>query len=387
VWVPGLKIYPIKLNKGYLRIQGWVTGFTMEQKKCRRANPVRNLMILLMGMFLWEIPPAESGHHQIEREMLGYIETDEFRALQMDRHCQGRNKYRIYLIDNFDLKFDIVPGVRTSHGEMVLKLLKAGRNDIEVTTLNTSLCKGLAQVINEIVEGACVDAVISAVPGSNYTYEQISSLFGDKISVNPDNIKSCRNALISLLQRIAFDGFPSVEWLEGIDANSVKLSNDARKFVFVEALGRFNVPVFLPYGNLDATYRGKVRSVNLLSHYTAARTGEIPYLNHRGSLSFAPSLMSQTEFRELLAQIERDADCRIEKEIVLTASQYRHFRELCPAAGERDAPKSYVWLNASEYGKIYHFDACCVSRGEIIGTSLIPPLKVKELLVPKDNRD
>lgn len=59
-----------------------------------------------------------------------------------------------------------------------------------------------------------------------------------------------------LLRDIATHGFPSVAWLQNVDVNSVKLRNDARKFVLIEALGRFNVPVILPYGNRDARYKG-----------------------------------------------------------------------------------------------------------------------------------
>ena len=240
-------------------------GFTMAKQIRSGMCQTGFLTILFLSTFIVGMFSAEAGDFRIERKILKYIASDEFRALQSDRRCPGNSKYHVYLIDNFDLKFDIVPGVRTSHGEMVLKLLEAGREDIRVTVLNIALCKGLAQVINDILAGACVDAVVSSVPGSNYTYDQISSLLGDGVSVKPENIAFYSGALTSLLRRIAFDGYPSVKWLEVIDVNSVKLRNDARKFVFIEALGRFGVPVVLPYGNLDATHNGKVKSVNLLS--------------------------------------------------------------------------------------------------------------------------
>jgi hypothetical protein len=58
---------------------------------------------------------------------------------------------------------------------------------------------------------------------------------------------------------------PSAEWLEKIDVNLAKLRNDALKFLYIEALGRFNVPVILPYGNPDTLYKGQIKTVNLLS--------------------------------------------------------------------------------------------------------------------------
>jgi hypothetical protein len=326
---------------------------------------------------------------------------------------------------------------------MLLKLLKTGREDISVDVLNTSLCKGLAQVINDIIDGACVDAVVSSIPGSNYTYEQITSLFYEKVPMNPKNIVFYRSALRSLLRNIAFNGFPSVDWLEGIDVNSVKLRNDARMFVFIEALGTFNVPVILPYGNLDSTYKGNIKSINLLSlasnakvysaldqegkrvdgypysplgsgdetavydilecpdpedpykanldinndgyqDYAYIRTGKIAYHDEQGNLSFAPPLLSKKEFSKLMMQLENSSTCLIDKEVLLTARQYKKLKDICPEAHHLNVTKSYVWLNSPKHGKIYVFDSHCWSRGKLRGTSLIPPNKLRELLPPKN---
>ena len=130
----------------------------------------------------------------------------------------------------------------------------------------------------------------------------------------------------------------------------------------------FNVPVILPYGNLDSTYKGKIKYVNLLSlasnaqvfsalnqkgkritgfpysplssgdeqaiynfvecphpedpfkahldinndgyyEYTLVRTGKIAYHDDYGEVAFAPPVLSQKEFAALLAQIKCDTSC------------------------------------------------------------------------------
>ena len=247
------------------------------------------------------------------------------------------------------------------------------------------------------------------------------------------------------MRDIAFNGFPSVEWSEHVDVNTVKLRNDARKFAFIEALGQFNVPVILPYGNSDSTYKGKIKSVNLLSlasnaqtfsalnqkgervpgfpysplssgdeqavysvvecphpedpfkacldinndhyyDYTFVRTGKIPYHDAHGKLSFSPPVLSPEKFTAILAQIGNGASCRINEEMVLTVRQYQKIKSICPADFDENAFKSYVWLNSAEHGHIYNFDAQCRDRGKIRGTSVIPPIKVKEMLPPKKTR-
>ena len=80
-----------------------------------------------------------------------------------------------------------------------------------------------------------------------------------------ENILAYRNELKELLTHIAFGGFPPWNSLERVDANPSKLQNDARKLAFIEAIGQFNVPVLLPYGNPDTRHQGEAKSVNLLS--------------------------------------------------------------------------------------------------------------------------
>lgn len=400
------------------------------------------MLSLLIFLLIASVSFADVGSYQIEKKIREYTASDEFRSFSADQRCHDKSKYRVYLIDNFDQGFHLVPEVLTAHGEMLVRILQTGRDDIELSILNTSLSKGLAQVINDLVEGACVDAVVSSIPGSNYTYDQISSLFIDQRSITSENILYHSSALRKLLRGIAFHGFPSVEWLKKIDVNSVKLRNDARKFAFIEALGRFNVPVILPYGNSDARHKGRIRSVNLLSlasnarvysaldqrgervqgfpysplssgdepavynivecphpedpfkavldinedeyeDYTFFRTGKIAYRNDSGTLDFAPPVLKQEKFAKWLEQIKADPVSGFDKEIVLTAAQYRELLDLFPKGFDRDTTKSYVWLNSPEHGRVYTFDPICWTRGKISGTSVIPPHKLKELLPPK----
>jgi hypothetical protein len=117
--------------------------------------------------------------------------------------------------------------------------------------------------------------------------------------------------------------------------------------------------------------------------YTFARSGKIAYRDADGMIAFAPPVMSEHEFERLLTQEVSDSSCRIGKEIVLTASQFKKVKRLCPKIAGHAPSKSYVWLNAPRHGRIYEFEACCWQRGTIRGTSVIPPNKLRELLPSK----
>ena len=386
--------------------------------------------------------PAAPRSASVEKNIWAHIVSDDFDTLQTDQRCHGQERYRVYLIDNFEQRVDLVPEVMTSHGEMLMRLLKAGRDDIEVRALNTSLEKGLIQVLHNLIEGGCADAVVSAIPGSNYTYGQIGSLLDPHQTIHSRNILEHRPDLRKLLRDVAMRGFPSVAWLNKIDVNSVKLRHDARKFVLIEALGRFNVPVILPYGNRDARHKGQVRAVNLLSlasnaraysaldqkgrrmpgfpysplsagdetavydviecphpdnpfkavldinadgrqDYAFFRTGKIAYRNARGTFAFAPPVTRQHVFVKWLAKARTEHDCRIDGEIVLTGAQYRQLQRHCPAVAETQISQPYIWLNAPGERRVFEFRPACWSRGIISGTSVIPPNKLNELLPPK----
>lgn len=402
----------------------------------------RHLAALVIGLCFCRMALAGPQVDTVDKKVWNHIVSEQFSTFQADRRCIGQSTYRIYLIDNFEQGVDLVPEVLTSHGEMLVKLLRTGRDDFEVSILNTSLEKGLARVIHDLVKGACVDAVVSSIPGSNYTYDQISSLFSHRVAINPQNILYHCSALRTMLRDIAAHGFPSVDWLQNIDVNSVKIRNDARKLVLIEALGRFNVPVILPYGNRDAPYKGRLRSVNLLSlapnaqvysaldqegrrlqgfpysplssgddtavydivecphpedpfkavldinadgcgDYTFFRTGKTAYRNAQGKLAFAPPVTPQHDFVKWLARTETESGCRIDREIVLTAAQYRELQRHCPAAFERDTAQPYIWLNAPGDDRLVEITPECWTRGTISGTSVIPPNKLRELLPSK----
>jgi hypothetical protein len=375
----------------------------------------------------------------VEKRILKVLATEHLNAIQRDRHCDRKDRYVVCLIDNFVQPVRIVREVSTSHGEMVLRLLQSGREDIEVRVLNTSLSRGLALIIADVLQGHCVDAVISSTPGSNYTYAQTSSLLLEPTRLGPDNILAYRDSLLGLLKDIAFNGFPSVEWYVQVDVNATKLRNDARKLTFIEALGQFDIPVFLPYGNSDSVYKGQARSINILSlasnvkafsaldedgqripgfpysplstgdrravfeiiecpdpanpsrarldinddgffDYTFTKDDFIAYQDSQGRQRFAPPPLSSDAFESLLGRIAASGDCRIDRQMVLTGIQYRQLAERCSLLQEMKWLKSYVWLNSSRYGPFFSFDARCWQRGRISGTSLIPPAMVKKWL-------
>jgi hypothetical protein len=400
------------------------------------------IALLIVFLFAGRFSTASAQAFHLEKKIRQIITSEDFKTFREERRCPDDRKYRVYLIDNFEQGVDLVPEVLTSHGEMLVKILRTGRDDIELIVMNTALSMGLKQVIRDLIAGECVDAVVSSVPGSNYTYGQISTLLPGRPAIDSGNILYYRKALRHLLSNIAFGGFPSVEWLEEIDVNSAKLRNDAIKLVYIEALGRFNVPVILPYGNPDTIYKGQIKNVNLLSlasnacvysaldqkgdrvegfpysplssgdeqafynivecphpddpfkavldinndgnpDYTYFRSDHIAYHDDHGQLAFAPPVLKQDQFIQWRAQIENRPECLFSGEVVLTAAQYAEIKRLYPYSMNTQTTKDYIWLNAPEHGPIYAFNPACWKRGTLIGTSVIPPNKLREMLPPK----
>ena len=306
---------------------------------------------------IWAAP------EKIEDEILDFIRSRAFTSGNSDRTCKSAAGYRVVVIDNFEYRFSIVPGVETTHGEMLVKLLKSGRADIETDERNTTLGRGLAFLIRELAAGACADAVISSVPGSNYTEDQILSLLPGKTSFTPETRKSDRRLLKDLLRKIAFNGYPSVDWMEGADINLAKLREDARKFVFIEALARYNIRVILPYGNPDTLYKGRPRTVNLLSLADNAMVFTGLDQNGRRVPGFPYGPLSSGDEPAVYTILECPHPEDPSK-VVLDINQDGFFDYSRQAD---DSP-------AVTY---------CRERGTLRGTSLIPPIKVKELLPPK----
>lgn len=376
----------------------------------------------------------------IEKKILSLISSNQFESLKTDKKCTGKTEYQVCLIDNFTQDITTIPEVRSSHGEMVKKMLQSGRDDINIVTFNTGLGTGLAMIIDELLNGGCVDAVVSSAPGSNYTYDQVSTVLSTDQKLGPENILQFRERLRQRLYDIAFKGFPSVEWLEQLDVNSIKLKNDAVKYVFLEALGELNIPVILPYGNPDTKYKGMVKAVNLLSlannakvysalstngdrihdfpysplisgeeqaeydimecphpedplkaqidinndgfyDYVFLRSGRIPYHDKSGKLDFAPPVISNEKFEEILTK--NSVDWFQDKEYVLTKEMFAFLNTKSPEVWNFTPGKPYIWINSKRYGTCFEFQAQCRKRGKICGTSVIPPNKVKELLPPK----
>lgn len=375
----------------------------------------------------------------IERKILNHIASPGFAPDQPDRTCRYQGKFVVYLIDNFEQPVQLIPEVRTTHGELLRRILESGRDDIVIKQLNTSLTRGLALVINDLRQGQCADAVISSIPGSNYTYTQINSLLPDIPEIRPQNILRNRERLVNLMEDIAFSGFPSHTWVNQIRVNTSKLMNDARKIAFAKALEKFKIPLLIPYGNEDSNYLKEERSINILSlvgivraysaldqlgqritgfpysplshgdeqavynivemphhedpllahldvnsdghaDFTFRREGRIAFRNRQGTLSFSPPLVSDYQFENLKIRDATGNPHILTQEYVLTTEQYREIHALGLVRFDPPEGRGYIWLNAPDQKAPFHFKAVQWIRGLIRGTSLIPPNKVKELL-------
>lgn len=387
--------------------------------------------------FIFPSPcPARSG---IEKKVLQLISSDSFIERRWDRRCQYPDSYLVYLVDNFEQKVELVPEVTTSHGELLKRLLLSGRKDILIEEINSSLEKGLALIIDRLANGGCADAVISSIPGSNYTYAQVSTLLINPVELGPDNIQTYKARLAHLIQKIAFQGFPSTQWLERLDINPAKLMNDTRKIAYISALGHFSVPVILPYGNADTDYKGQPKDVNLLglsdnskifsaldqhgnkvsrypysplssgsekasytmfecpdkqdpftahldidddgfAEYSYRRSEGLVYRNDRGKLISTPPPLQPEEFQALINNIAARPGCQLPASAVINAKQFRSLKLQCHLDCEPHPLQSFVWLNPYGSEGCITYEAHCQPKGQLRGTSLIPPLKVKELL-------
>jgi len=100
----------------------------------------------------------------------------------------------------------------------------------------------------------------------------------------------------------------------------------------------------------------------------------------------SPSFLSEDSFAELLEQMRSGWMMLIDEEMVLTRSQYIELWEQCVECSNLEPPeerKEVVWLNSSRYDGPYWFSPQCENRGTISGTSLIPPVKAREILLKK----
>jgi hypothetical protein len=152
-----------------------------------------------------------------------------------------------------------------------------------------------------------------------------------------------------LLRDIAIHGFPSVAWLQQDDPFKAVLD--------IKADGR--------------------------QDYAFFRTGKIAYRDAQGELAFAPPVTRQHDFVHWLARVKTELGCQIDREIVLTADQYRQLQRQCPAAFEPEISHPNIWFNAPDQDRLSEFRPACWSRGIISGTSVIPPHKLNEMLLPK----
>ncbi|WDP91761.1 MAG: hypothetical protein HUN04_19430 [Desulfobacter sp.] len=314
--------------------------------------------------------PAGASPLKLEKKMLAYIRSQDFKENSRDHRCTAPDRYRVILIDNFEYPLRLTPEVTTTHGELLVKLLKSGRTDIRVTILNTTLARGLARTLQMLSRGGCADAVVSSIPGSNYTYSQMQAMLAKDSPFNPDTRLAHRHTLNALMQQIAFKGFPSVKWAtraKEAGINLIKLREDARKLAFISALGKFSIPVLLPYGNPDTLHRGEEKAFNpmTLADNALVFTGLDRTGGRMPGYPYSPLSDGDATAEYTMKECPHPTDNSM---AVLDINEDGWFDFAYPrplsAAGEPESGFP------------------CRTRGRLRGTSLIPPQKVKDLLPP-----
>lgn len=406
---------------------------------------VMRFSFLLIFFFCLIFPSWVSAVRNIplERRMLEKASNWDLSLVQEDRRCNYSERYKVYLIDNFRESIDLIHEIETSHGDVMMRMIRSGRNDIDVEVINSGLTRGLALVLQYLEEGGCADAIISSVPGSNYHYRQLDVFLDKPQPVKASNILRFRSQLRQRFLDIAFNGFPSFEWLFQLEANPSKVQNDARKIALIEAIGTFSIPVILPYGNVDTDFTGELREVNVLSlannakifsaldkdgrpledyptsplqtggaralyhleecpnfqspyhavldinedrdfDYVFKRDDFLAYLDGSGKIRYAPALTYPDSFQLLLENIVESQDCSIFKGKVLTTEQYIQLIQLCSTKESGWQNYTYHWIRSTVKPDVLSFNPTCRSRGTLYGTSLIPPNIVKKYLPEKE---
>lgn len=122
------------------------------------------------------------------------------------------------------------------------------------------------------------------------------------------------------------------------------------------------------------------------SDFSYKRTDTIPYYDHQANLAFAPPLINDKEFSVLLQKYESAHPELITNQLVLTRKQYATLSARWPSYPRLSAEflrERLVWLKSAEDVTPFFFNPQCQVRGQIVGTSLIPPMKVREILPGK----
>lgn len=143
----------------------------------------------------------------------------------------------------------------------------------------------------------------------------------------------------------------------GGDVNPVTLRDDAKKIAFIEKIGACGVPVFLPYGKSDATYRGEENSAFPLMEGSEGHEPTVARLDDEKDLVLS---------REQFLLLERASSAKLYTE-------------------EFDGNKQLVWLYSEKHGGGFRFNPQCRLRGRISGSSFVPPKKAREALAPVRN--
>lgn len=107
-------------------------------------------------------PAPGCDRQQVENQALACTASDAFRAATRNRRGHDPRGDRVDLIDSLDQRFHPAPEVSTTHGDLLVRLLRAGGGNTGGRTLNAALSKGLAQVIGDSADGDCAAARFGA---------------------------------------------------------------------------------------------------------------------------------------------------------------------------------------------------------------------------------
>lgn len=79
------------------------------------------LVTALIHLLFAGAAPAAPRSASVVKNIWAHIVPEDFDTLKTDQRCHGQDRYRVYLIDNFEQRVDLVPEVLTSLGEIAAR--------------------------------------------------------------------------------------------------------------------------------------------------------------------------------------------------------------------------------------------------------------------------
>lgn len=125
-----------------------------------------------------------------------------------------------------------------------------------------------------------------------------------------------------------------------------------------------------------------------VSDFQYRRTDIIPYYDEDANLSYAPSLLSPLDYQKMVQDKTFSFQAYSDTGYVVTKKQYLELVDkssgtVTTQLQQNFRTNSLVWVNSPKHGHDFGFNPQCQIRGQVVGTSLIPPSKVKEILQPR----